>query len=467
MIMSLPEEDLTCPVCCDIFTDPVLLSCSHSFCRGCLKRCWDSGLRECPVCRKRASKSSPPCNLALKNVCEALLQVRRQSSVEEEMMNCNLHGEKLKLFCLVDKQPICVVCQSSKLHKTHDCSPIEEAVLDCKDELTISLKILQDKLDSLKHIQRNSEDMFGYIKSQVLSTQRIIKDQFEQLHQILYEEESARLAAVKKEEEEKTARTKERIKDISAEVQSLRETISIIQEQLKENDMVLLKTFKDTQDRCRSIAFGSNSMSGLLIDVTKHLSNLKYTVLEKMLAHVDITSVTLDPNTAHPCLILSDDLTSLHYSKQPSHCPDNPERFHMSAEVVAMTALGSGSHRWVVETGRNQDWLLGVVSLSVRRNVEISARPEYGFWTLCFRDGAFRAMTSPPTTLTLSTTPKQIKVQLEYNKGTVSFFDNVNDTLIYTFKHTFTETLFPYFYTQSSHPLRIMPEKVLFTMLRQ
>lgn len=129
--MSLPEEDLTCPVCCDIFTDPVLLSCSHSFCRSCLKRCWNTGLRECPVCRKRTSKSSPLSNLALKNVCETVLQTRRQSSVEEKM-NCNIHGEKLKLFCLVDKQPICVVCQSSKLHKTHDCSPLEEAVLDCK-----------------------------------------------------------------------------------------------------------------------------------------------------------------------------------------------------------------------------------------------------------------------------------------------------------------------------------------------
>lgn len=129
--MSLPEEDLTCPVCCDIFTDPVLLSCSHSFCKSCLTRCWDRGLRQCPVCRKRASKSTPPSNLALKNVCEA--HVRRQSSVQaEEITNCTLHGEKLKLFCLVDKQPICVVCQSSKLHKTHDCSPIEEAVLDCK-----------------------------------------------------------------------------------------------------------------------------------------------------------------------------------------------------------------------------------------------------------------------------------------------------------------------------------------------
>lgn len=131
--MSLPEEDLTCPVCCDIFTDPVLLSCSHSFCRGCLKHCWDTGIRECPVCRKKASKCNPPCNLALKNVCEAVLQVRRLSSVEgEDKVNCILHGEKLKLFCLNDKQPICVVCQLSKLHKTHDCSPIDEALLDCK-----------------------------------------------------------------------------------------------------------------------------------------------------------------------------------------------------------------------------------------------------------------------------------------------------------------------------------------------
>ncbi|XP_069004609.1 nuclear factor 7, brain [Embiotoca jacksoni] len=466
--MSLPEEDLTCPVCCDIFTDPVLLSCSHSFCRSCLKKCCDTGLRECPVCRKRVSKSNPPSNLALKNVCEALVQVRRQSSVlEEDKMNCHLHGEKLKLFCLVDKQPICVVCHSSKLHKTHDSSPIEEALLDCKDELALSLKSLQDKVDSLKRIHKTSADMFKYMKSQTLETQKRIKSQFEQLHQVLYHEESTRLAAVKKEEDEKIAGMKDKMKELSAEVQSLTETISIIQEQLKEDDIVLLKNFKATQDRGQSMELGSDNMYGLLIDVTKHLCNFKYTVWEKILDHVDYTPVTLDPNTAHPCLILSDDLTSLHYSKQPSCCPDNPERFHKSAEVVGMTTLGSGSHHWVVETGSNHDWLLGVASSSVPRTAEIPARPENGFWTLCFRDAKFRAMTSPPTLLTVSRTPKQVKVQLDYNKGTVSFFDPVDNTLIYAFTHTFTEPLLPYFYTQSSHPLRIMPQKVLVTMLRE
>lgn len=71
--------------------------------------------------------------------------------------------------------------------------------------------------------------------------QRVIKNQFEELHQVLYQEESRRIAALKKEEEEKTARVKYKFKELSADVLSLTETISVIQEQLKEEDVVLLK----------------------------------------------------------------------------------------------------------------------------------------------------------------------------------------------------------------------------------
>lgn len=139
----------------------------------------------------------------------------------------------------------------------------------------------------------------------------------------------------------------------------------------------------------------------------------------------------------------------------------------MSAEAVGMTALGSGSHQWVVETGSNQDWLLGVVSLSVSRKAEVSARPENGYFALCFRDGEFRAMTSPPTLVDIKKKPKQIKVQLDFNKGILSFSDPEDEKLIYEFTHTFVEAVLPYFYTRSSFPLRIMPEKILVTMLRQ
>ncbi|KAM4717231.1 zinc-binding protein A33 [Anableps anableps] len=464
--MSLPEEDLTCPVCCDIFRDPVLLSCSHSFCRSCLKQCWDTRTRECPVCRRKGSKCPPLSNLALKNVCEALQQVRRKNSLEEQV-RCSLHGEKLKLFCLADEQPICVVCQASKLHKNHNCSPVEEALLDCKDKLEFTVKSLKNKLENLQRKHKTSADMLAYVKYQTLETQRKIKNQFEQLHQALCDEELARKKAVKKEEEEKIASIKEKMDELSAEMLSVTETMSAIETQLKEDDMIILKNFKATQERNRGTVDGLDDMSGLLLDTTKHLSNLKYSVWEKILNNVDYASVTLDPNTAHPCLVLSEDLTSLHYSKQLSCCPDNPERFHVSAEVVGMTSLGSGSHHWVVETGSNQNWLLGVASLSAPRNAEVAARPENGFWTLCFRDGELRAMSSPPTLLTVTTKLEQVKVQLDYNKGIMSFFDSVENSLLYAFTHKFTEPLLPYFYTQSSHPLRIMPEKVLITVMRQ
>ncbi|KAJ8371067.1 hypothetical protein SKAU_G00110950 [Synaphobranchus kaupii] len=63
---SLLEEELSCPVCTEIFRDPVLLSCSHSFCKACLQQYWEQkGSWECPVCRRKSSKDRPPLNLCL------------------------------------------------------------------------------------------------------------------------------------------------------------------------------------------------------------------------------------------------------------------------------------------------------------------------------------------------------------------------------------------------------------------
>lgn len=135
---SLAELDLTCPICCEIFRDPVVLKCSHSFCAPCLQQYWTGGRgRDCPLCRTR-SLDDPVPSLSLKNLCESYLQ---ESEGPEEAAGelycdpgemCPLHGEKLKLFCLADKEPICVVCHTSRKHKQHDCCPVSEAVVDVK-----------------------------------------------------------------------------------------------------------------------------------------------------------------------------------------------------------------------------------------------------------------------------------------------------------------------------------------------
>ncbi|KAG7260872.1 hypothetical protein CRUP_000751 [Coryphaenoides rupestris] len=336
-------------------------------------------------------------------------------------------------------------------------------------------------MDDLRIILSNSEDTISYIKNQAAETQLKIQAQFEQLHQALRHEESDRLAALKREEEEKLAGMKEKISEVSEEMRSLQESFSALESELDADDMTILQNFKAIQDRCNSIPLGAVDMSGTLIDVAKHLSNLKYSIWENTNDHLQYTPVTLDPNTAHPYLILSDDLTSVRYAGRSYGCPDIPERFLKSAEVVGMRALGAGSHHWTVETGSNGDWLLGVTSTSAPRNVEVSARPENGFWTLCSRDGELRAMASPPTPLAPGSPGapvRRVRVQLDYSGGTLRFFDcsgdddeddddDDDDTLLYTFESTFTEMLLPYFYTQSQHPLRILPENVVVTALRK
>lgn len=138
---ALPEEDLMCPVCRDNFRDPVVLACSHSVCKACLRQFWNTkGTQECPLCRRLSPDAEPPCNLALRNLCEAVLRRREGASESDQLQTCPVrpqvlctaHGEQFKLFCLEDREPLCVVCRDSRLHKCHDCLPLGEAALDLK-----------------------------------------------------------------------------------------------------------------------------------------------------------------------------------------------------------------------------------------------------------------------------------------------------------------------------------------------
>ena len=130
---SFAEEDFTCPVCFEIFKDPVLLSCSHSVCKACLQQFWDTkGSTECPVCRGTSSNDKPPLNLHLKNLCETFVQEMSERASAGSEVLCSLHSEKLKLFCLEDKQPVCWVCRDSKKNTGHKFQPIDEAALDRK-----------------------------------------------------------------------------------------------------------------------------------------------------------------------------------------------------------------------------------------------------------------------------------------------------------------------------------------------
>ncbi|XP_016423116.1 zinc-binding protein A33 [Sinocyclocheilus rhinocerous] len=99
--------------------------------------------------------------------------------------------------------------------------------------------------------------------------------------------------------------------------------------------------------------------SGALIHVPCYLGNLPFRVWKKMQDIVQNTPVILDPNTAHPSLVLSDDLTSVRWSNIRQLLPDIPERFNIYPCVLGSEGFNSGTHCWDVEVKESSSWSVG------------------------------------------------------------------------------------------------------------
>ncbi|XP_041093576.1 zinc-binding protein A33-like [Polyodon spathula] len=457
------EADLSCAVCCEIFNDPVTLHCNHSFCKACLDQCWkEKGARECPVCRRRASMGDPPVNFVLRNIVESFLKERSQNPPAPTGILCSLHEEKLKLFCVDDEEAVCLVCQTSKKHENHKIRPVQEAAQDYKGELKTALKPLQDKLKTFNKVKQECDETAEHIKKQAQQTERQIKEEFEELHQFLRDEEKARIAALRGEEEQKGRIMKEKIEKLTREISSLSDTIRVIEQEMEAEDISFLQKYKDTQSRAERTLQDPQCVSGALIDVAEHLGSLKYKVWEKMLGIVQYTPVTLDPNTAHPDLILSEDRTSVRRSKESQQLPDSPERFDTCACVLGSEGFTSGKRCWDVEVESSTDWILGVTEESSQRKGEFTPDSEEGYWIIGLGDGdQYWALTSPWTRLTVEKKPQKIRVQLDCDGGEVAFFDPSDMRKpIYTFKHRFTERMFPVFFPGSA-PISVCPVKAV------
>ncbi|XP_072528189.1 E3 ubiquitin-protein ligase TRIM35-like [Salminus brasiliensis] len=456
--LQISEKDLWCCLCCEVFTDPVLLSCTHSVCRTCLQQFWKNkeSTKTCPVCKRRSSKEHPPLNRALKNLCEAFLENQSsQRAIAGSEVVCSLHSEKLKLFCLNDQQPVCVVCQTSNKHRDHNLCPADEAATDLKKQLQTALEPLWNKRRVLKKDKQDYELTTAHLKTQAQDTEKQIKQQFEKLYQFLREEEAARLAALREEAEQKSQMMRRKIEEMDGEISSLSDTISTIEKEMEADDIQFLQNFKSTEKHAQGSAKTPEKTSGALINVAKHLSNLTFRLWEKMHKMVQYTPVTLDPNTADPHLHLSEDLAAVQYRYTESSLPENPERFVKFRCVLGSEGFSSGTHCWDVQVGDSDHWELGVIldgqseGNSFLGSVwSLGYSKSGGYWTRCPRQAG--------QPLTLTQKQQKVRVQLDWDRGKLTFMDLLTNTHLHTITHTFTERLLPYFCTESVCPLKIL-----------
>ncbi|XP_061555806.1 LOW QUALITY PROTEIN: E3 ubiquitin-protein ligase TRIM39 [Phycodurus eques] len=479
---SVLEEELSCPVCCEIFKEPVVLKCSHSFCRACLQQFWNKkkARRECPICRRKCSLTEPTVSLALKNVADTFLREQRRradgagapgaggdrAEAQEEEVRCAAHGEVLKLFCLDDLEALCCVCHTSKKHQGHCVCPLEEGAHDLKEELKKELIPLKKNLRRLYEAKQECDDTTVHIKNQTQATEQQLKEEFEQLRAFLQKEEAVRLAAVQQEAEEKHELVRKKAESITRDILTFSHAVIAVENEIAARDALFLQNYPNTKKRAEIPQKDPEKVSRALLNVAKHVSSLKYHVWEKMVDVVQYTPITLDPNTAYSWLSISKDLTCVANSGSLQQLPDNPERFGHFVFALGSEGFTSGRHAWEVEVGDKEDWMLGVVRESIDRKGRISGCPEGGFWMISHYDGEYSAMTRPSTALRVEGELSRVRVQLDYDAGQVIFSNPLSMTPIYTFTDFFVDKMYPFFCPGANingnnpSPLKICPATV-------
>ncbi|XP_030055813.1 E3 ubiquitin-protein ligase TRIM39-like [Microcaecilia unicolor] len=167
-------------------------------------------------------------------------------------------------------------------------------------------------------------------------------------------------------------------------------------------------------------------------------------------------NVTLDPETAGPNLVLSEDGKSVRNGKRRQKVSHTPPRFDYGSCVLGSEGFTSGRHYWEVEVRGVTGSLLGVCKDSVGRKGGFRLTPGEGFWTvgLWYKRRCW-VLTSPNTKHRLSEIPGTVGILLDYEAGKVSFYDAENKSHLSTFTDTFTGKLRPFFGSYSGFPLTI------------
>ncbi|NWU53444.1 TRI39 ligase, partial [Dromas ardeola] len=177
--------------------------------------------------------------------------------------------------------------------------------------------------------------------------------------------------------------------------------------------------------------------------------------------------VTLDADTAHPRLEISDDGKSVKDTGTIRKVPNKGKRFDSHTFVLAKEGYTSGRHYWQVDVVKRRRWALGIARESVTRKGTVTLSPKNGFWVVGFADGReYWAYTDPWTHLRVSGKLQKVGIFLDISAKKIEFYNVHKKAALYTFNMggdiSQEEKFFPFFATgpaaakPDSEPLKMV-----------
>nr|XP_046232535.1 E3 ubiquitin-protein ligase TRIM39-like [Scatophagus argus]XP_046232544.1 E3 ubiquitin-protein ligase TRIM39-like [Scatophagus argus]XP_046232553.1 E3 ubiquitin-protein ligase TRIM39-like [Scatophagus argus] len=422
----------------------------------------------CDICTRTKLKALKSCLVCLVSYCETHLEphltlsgLKRHQLIDpvenlEDRM-CKQHDKPLELFCKTDQMCVCTHCPALD-HKTHEVVPLKEGYEEKKAKLgktnTELQQMIQErrlKIQEVKHSMKLSKRNAHMEVAEGVRVFTSVKESVERSLKKLIDGIQEKQRTTQKQDEGF-------IKLLEQEISELMKRSTEVEQISNSEDHVhLLQRFPSLKVVPPTMDWSDVSVPPASYDgtVTRALVQLEETLSErtkKLLAEAELkrvqqyaVDVTLDPDTAHPELILSDDEKQVTHG-DVNHLPNNPERFSHYNFLLGKQSISSGRFYFEVQVKGKSKWNLGVVRESIDRKGEVTMRPEKGYWTIWLRNGTeYKAFDDPPVRLSLKSQPQKVGVFVDYEEGLVSFYDAEDAALIFSFTGcSFTEKLFPF-----------------------
>ncbi|XP_038562872.1 E3 ubiquitin-protein ligase TRIM21-like [Micropterus salmoides] len=423
----------------------------------------------CDVCTGTKVKALKSCLVCLASYCEThlephltALRLKRHQLIDPvenlEGRMCTKHDKLLELFCKTDQMCVCMLCTVSD-HKTHDVVPLKEEYEGKKAELgkteAETQQMIQKRRLKIQEIKRSVELSKEDADKEIAGGVQV----FSALKESVERSQAELIDTIKEKQRETEKQAEGFIKELEQEISELKKRSSEVEQLSRSEDHLhLLQSLpslnaapptKDwTEVSVRPPSY-EGTVRRAVNQLEETLSKQMKKLLEAELKRVQqyAVDVTLDPDTAHPYLILSDDVKQVKHGDIKNNLPDNPERFDYCVNVLAKQSFSSGRFYYEVQVKGKTKWDLGVARESINRKGVLTVRPQKGYWTICLRnENEYEALADPSVSLSLKSQPEKVGVFVDYEEGLVSFYDVDAAALIYSFTGCcFTEKLYPFF----------------------
>ncbi|XP_047241057.1 tripartite motif-containing protein 16-like [Girardinichthys multiradiatus] len=434
----------------------------------------------CDVCTGRKMKAVKSCLVCLVTYCEKHLQLHYESpafqkhklvdpSKKLQENICSRHDEVMKIFCRTDQQCICYLCSMDE-HKGHETVSAAAERTEKQKELQVSRQQIQQRIqDQEKDLKLLQQE----VKAINVSADKAVEDSekiFTELIHLIQKRSSDVKQQIRSQQKTEVSRVKDLQEKLEQEITELKRKDAELKQLSNTDDHnQFLYNYPSLSALSESTHSSSINIHPLRYfeDVTAAVSELRdklqdilkdtWTNISLAVTEGDVLlpesepepktraeflkfsqEITLDPNTAHMKLLLSEGNRKVALMRQQQPYPDHPDRFTGWPQVLSRESL-TGRCYWEVE------WRGGGVNIAVSYK-NINRAGGFGFndksWSLyCYTD-SYTFYHNNIQTPVPGPVSSRLGVFLDHRAGILSFYSiSETMTLLHKVQTTFTQPL--------------------------